>query len=164
MGGRIRKTESAFSTIHTSTQRVDHDLRGLGVILPRRALRAPIGRLFNVMEPPRWLTPTGAVLSMMDGAKGRVSPEIGARRSFLRAAAAERGPRTAVPPGLRGIYVSWVRTTIAARHGRASDVHLGLHAFVLAHSLGLPSTRAPLSKTRPAWPGAWPGQAPRPSG
>ena len=120
---------------------------------------APIGRLFNVMEPPRWLTPTGAVLSIVDGAKGRVSPEIGARRSFLRAAAAERGPRTAVPPGLRGIYVSWVRTTIAARHGRASDVHLGLHAFVLAHSLGLSSTRAPLSKTRPAWPGD--GQAKR---
>ena len=99
---------------------------------------------------PRWLTPTTAMLSMVDGAKGRVSPEIGARRSFLRAAAAERGPRTAVPPRLRDVYVSWVRTTIAARHGRASDVHLGLHAFVLAHSLGLSSTRAPLSKTRPA--------------
>ena len=114
----------------------------------------------SVMEPqPRFLTPGAAVLGMLAGAEGRVSAEIGARRSFLRAAAAERGPRTAVPPGLRGAYVSWVRSTIAARHGRASDVHLGLHAFVMAHSLGLPSTRAALSKRRPASPGS--GQAKR---
>ena len=78
---------------------------------------------------------------MIDGASGRAAPEVDARRSFLRAAAAERGPRTPVPPELRHVYDSWVRATIMARHGRASDVHLGLHAFVLAHSLGLPSTR-----------------------
>jgi len=78
---------------------------------------------------------------MIDGANGRAAPEVDARRSFLRAAAAERGPRTPVPPELRHVYDSWVRATIMARHGRASDVHLGLHAFVLAHSLGLPSTR-----------------------
>ena len=78
---------------------------------------------------------------MIDGASGRAAPEVDARRSFLRAAAAERGPRTPVPTELRHVYDSWVRATIMARHGRASDVHLGLHAFVLAHSLGLPSTR-----------------------
>jgi hypothetical protein len=93
------------------------------------------------MAAPRYLTPPSAVISMIDGANGRVAPEVVARRSFLRAAAAERGPPTPVPPALRHAYDSWVRATITARHGRASDVHLGLHAFVLAHSLGLPSTR-----------------------
>ena len=91
---------------------------------------------------PRFLMPSAAVLSMLVEADDR-GPEIGARRGFVRAAAAaavsER--RMPVPLRLLATYDDWVKTTIASRHGRASDVHLGLRAFVLAHGLGLPSTR-----------------------
>ena len=81
------------------------------------------------------LTPSPRLLALLDAAKER-GPEIGARRRFVLAAAAGTEP---VPLTLRDACNGWVKATVAARHGFAHDVHLGLLAFALAHALGLPN-------------------------